>query len=362
MSRLEAIARPVSLSVFGTGSALPGDSISTERLLQMAAPYVGSKELRLSLRVARRLNINARHVARHFNQAVEGPREQDTAPHLAARAIHAALASSGCDSGSIQFLLGHTATPQTLLPANTAWVADLMGYRGPHTELRQACTGFAMATVLADALCRTSIGPIAIVGSELGSTLFDPSMIAKDRSQLVNLVQMGDGAGAILLGTLGCRDASRIEYAYFGSNGLARDPGLMIPYGGSGSPRVPNGGVPHFRHLTDDIRAQGVDLLQAGLTICADAGFNRDNVAWWIPHQANGRMADVCSRELGLPRERVVCEADMLGNLGSAAIWVALDRLRRSGRLTRGDRVVVLGAEATKYMFGGLVYVHGQEC
>ena len=55
----------------------------------------------------------------------------------------------------------------------------------------------------------------------------------------------------------------------------------------------------------------------------------------------------------------MVCEASVLGNLGSAAIWVTLDRLRRSGRLAVGDRVLVLGAEASKYMFGGFLYVHG---
>jgi len=49
----------------------------------------------------------------------------------------------------------------------------------------------------------------------------------------------------------------------------------------------------------------------------------------------------------------------VLGNLGSAAIWVTLDRLRRSGRLALGDRVMVLGAEASKYMYGGFLYVHG---
>ena len=70
-------------------------------------------------------------------------------------------------------------------------------------------------------------------------------------------------------------------------------------------------------------------------------------------------MATYAARYLGLPADKVICEANILGNIGSASIWVALDRLRRSGRLAVGDRVLVLGAEASKYMYGGFLYVHG---
>jgi 3-oxoacyl-[acyl-carrier-protein] synthase-3 len=42
-------------------------------------------------------------------------------------------------------------------------------------------------------------------------------------------------------------------------------------------------------------------------------------------------------------------------------MWLALDRLRRSGRLRPGHRVLVLGAEASKFMFGGFLYIHAEE-
>ena len=59
----------------------------------------------------------------------------------------AALAESAHELNSIRFLMSHTATPHTLLPSNAAWSAYAIGYRGPHVELRQACTGFAAATL-----------------------------------------------------------------------------------------------------------------------------------------------------------------------------------------------------------------------
>ena len=68
-------------------------------------------------------------------------------------------------------------------------------------------------------------------------------------------------------------------------------------------------------------------------------------------------MAALLAPHLGIEPRQVFVNADHLGNTGSAAIWLALAELRPA--LTAGARVTVLGAEATKYMFGGFGYVHG---
>lgn len=360
MSRHELTALSVGLPVLGTGSKLPGRAIDNAELLDSVASFVSLQDARLGMRIGSKLGVRSRHVARSFTEPSCGPRPQQDAPHLAAGALTAALLDSGLDWNAVRFLIGHTASPHTPLPSNIAWCADLLRFRGPHLELRQACTGFAVATLIAASMRSAGIAPVAIVGSELGSTLFDPRAIATDRSQLVNLMQMGDAAGGIILGNSSAASGSRIEFVYYGCDGLNRDPGICMPQGGSGAPVTTQFGVPHFAHHPDSVRLYGPKLLQEALTVCEQSGFNRGNVDWWIPHQANGRMVELCSRLLQLPAERIVCDADLIGNTGSAAIWVSLDRLRRSGRLRVGDRVAVLGAEASKYMFGGFIYVHGE--
>ncbi len=357
----EGLVLPTHLGVLGTGSALPGAAISTRELIDRVSPYLPPGAASLAMRLGKRLGITSRFLARALEAPVESPRPADTAPKLAARAVDAALAAAALDANNLRLLIGHTTTPHTLLPANVAWVADELGYTGAHTELRQACTGFAAATVFSASLIAHGVGPIAIVGSETGSVMFDPRRTASDATQLVNLVQMGDGAGAIVLGPLGNSTASRIELVFYGSLGCGRTPGLALNEGGSGAPRITDGSVPHFTHDYAAIREHGFELLKMGLATAARAGVDLDAINWWLPHQVNGRLPELCARLLGLPAERVVCESAVLGNLGSAAIWVALDRLRRSGRLKRGDRVLVLGAEATKYLYGGLLYVHGDD-
>jgi 3-oxoacyl-[acyl-carrier-protein] synthase-3 len=67
-------------------------------------------------------------------------------------------------------------------------------------------------------------------------------------------------------------------------------------------------------------------------------------------------MAKLLGPFLGVEPRRIFVNAGRLGNTGSAAIWLALAELRSS--LEPGATVLALGAEATKYMFGGFHYVH----
>ena len=358
MSNKIALER-TPLQVLGTGSALPGPPVTTETLLTRVTSYLSPDSVSLARRIARRLAINSRHLSRSLAQPIEGTRPEDSGPRLAARALRKALDRARLDPDAVNFLIGHTATPHTLLPSNTAWTADELGFAGPHLELRQACTGFAAGALAAAGLLSSRARAVAVVGSETGSVFFDPRQAAQDSGQLVNLVQMGDGAGAVLLGPLESPSASRIELIFYGSSGLGRAPALSMVDGGSGSPRVGVSGVPHFNHQFQDIRAHGFELLHSALRAASSAGIDARTIDWFIPHQVNGRLPELCAAHLGLPGERVVCEADALGNLGSAAIWVALDRLRRSGRLAPNARVLVLGAEATKFLYGGFLYVHG---
>ena len=333
--------------------------MTTSELVRRASAFLPQSAPALARRIGKRLSIDTRHLVRSFDAPQEVPRSIDTAPKLAARAVRTALLDGVYDVRRLRLLLGHTATPHTLLPGNVAWVAEEMGYLGAHMELRQACTGFAAATVLSAGLIASGVAPIAIVGSETGSVFLDPRHVAFDKAQLVNLVQMGDGAGAITLGPIGDATLGRIELAFYGSVGGNRAPGIALGQGGSGSPHADTTHTAHFTHDHEKVRAHGFELLRASLRVATESGVVPDGIDWWLAHPANGRMAEHVAKWLKLPAEKVICEASVLGNLGSAAIWVALDRLRRSGRLAKGDRVMVLGAEASKYMFGGLLYVHG---
>jgi 3-oxoacyl-[acyl-carrier-protein] synthase-3 len=172
---------------------------------------------------------------------------------------------------------------------------------------------------------------------------------------LVNLVMMGDGAGAIVVGPGDSRSGARISGNFFGQMGLGRAPGFALADGGSDGTFV-EGGALEFEHDLAAVREGGPPLFCHGAAVACALGTPVNTADRVIPHQANGRMAEILGPFLGIETKRVFVNADHVGNTGSAAIWLALAELRPI--LDPGASVLALGAEATKYMFGGFRYVH----
>lgn len=349
------------LRLLGSGIALPGERLPSADLLARIERNFDGLPVRTGHALARRLAVSHRHHSRDWLQRLESPRDGDRNPDLAALALAQALREAGVDAAGLQYLIGHTTTPAKLLPPNIAEVANRLGVAAPYVELRQACTGFANALQLAAGLLAApGAAPVGIVGSEVGSVFFDPAALASDPSQWVNLMQMGDGAGAVVIGRDDGSPGPAIESLYFGHIGLGRNPGFLLEDGGSDYPAVRQGRVTStFHHPFETVRDEGEALFRAGFAAAAAAGIAIDSVRYIIPHQANGQIGHWLARGMGLPVERFRGNGAVVGNLGSASIWVALDDLRRSGELAPGDRVLIVGAEATHYLYGGFVYVHG---
>ena len=345
---------PTPLLVLGTGAALPGEPIRTEDLLTAVDRHFGLSLCRRGMAIAHKLGIHTRHLCRDMAVRLEAPRKAHRNPELAAAALRGALIEAELVAQDLAYLIGHTATPARLIPPNIGQVAALLDFDGPFVEFRQACTGFANALVFAQGLLRAGAGPVGIVGSETGSVFFDPHRAVDDAGQLINLVQMGDGAAAIILARDDDRHGARLSNLYYGQLGRGRASGLAIAEGGSDAPSC-SAGFPEFQHDYAAIRRSGLDLLLRAAAAAQHAG--SDPPDYILPHQANGRMAMILAAPLGVAPERIVVTADRLGNTGSAAIWLALAQLRPT--LESGQTVLALGAEATDFMFGGFRYQHG---
>lgn len=346
------------LKVLGMGVALPGPPVSNEELLDRVTSLGGVAVARRGVALARRLGIETRHICRDFAARRETPRSGHSNPDLAAQALGAALAEAKLAVKDLTYLIGHTTTPARLSPPNVAMVVDRLGFTGPYMELRQACTGFANALVVAQGLLASpGAHAVAIVGSETGSVYFDPQRANDEPAQLVNLMQMGDGAAAIILAADDGLPGARLGKNFFGHVGANRDPGFTLLAGGSDLPFVENG-VLEFAHDCAQVKMNGPMLFDCGVVAAQSLGIALQDVDRVIPHQANGRMAELLGPYLGIAPQRIFVNAQRVGNTGSAALWLALAELRSA--LFPGERVLALGAEATKYMFGGFSYCHGE--
>jgi 3-oxoacyl-[acyl-carrier-protein] synthase III len=350
------------LSLFATAACLPGEPVSSSQLLAKIHQNFGIKSIK-GKALARVLGIETRHIARDLEKQFESPRIGSRNPDIAANALDQVLKSAKIDVEKLQYIVAHTTTPAKLIPPNVAEVAKKLSFQGPVVELRQACTGFANALQLVFGLLTNSDSdPVAIVGSEVGSVYFDPLQLRDKSSQWVNLMQMGDGAGAILLGPynqLKSTNEAYLTQLYYGKLAGDHMPGFTLD-GGSDFPGHPaNQSSLNFNHDYESVKLTGGDLFRAGVATIISAGYRIEDFKFIIPHQVSGHIGSLLAHELGVPEDRFFVNARQVGNLGSAAIWVALHQLRTSGLLAYGDQVLILGAEATHHMYGGFVYVHG---
>jgi 3-oxoacyl-[acyl-carrier-protein] synthase III len=332
------------IGVLGSGCALPGEAVSSDALIALMASRFGLSRDREARVLGERLEIGHRHLCRTFEHRYEAARPAHSNSALAAAAIDRALTDAGLHVEDLGYLIGHTATPDLVLPSNIALVADRLGYDGPHVEVRQACTGFANALMIAFGLLASpDTRPIAIVGSETGSLLFDPCAAEDDAEQRVNMMQMGDAAAAVIVHRPRT-GIDKIDAAWFGSIGLGRAPGLRIDSAAPG----------HNRHDFSSILASGHQLFEAGVAAAGRSAVTLADVDRIVPHQVSGRIGAQVAMHFNFDPARCFGNAGRVGNTGSAAMWLALDELRH-GALNSGERALFLGAEATKYMHGGFV-------
>ncbi|GDY25030.1 hypothetical protein AHAT_09200 [Agarivorans sp. Toyoura001] len=341
-----------NLNLLAANYVLPNHPVSNQQLLDHLAEHCGWRMARKAKIIAKRLGIEGRYLSRSFAQ----PRSQ-ASPNgisMAKQVLEQCLNDASLSVNQLNYLLSHTCTPHTQVPPNAAWLADELAYHGAYLELRQACTGFANGLQMASALCAADQQPVAIVGSETGSVYFDLSPEFVDQQQLVNFVQMGDGSGGVIVAPA-TKPERLIKDIYLGQIGHQKAPGFYLD---SGADSVGEAQMARFHHNIHGVRETGAQLFELGLQAVLDRGYQLSDFRYILPHQANGHIDKLLSKALNYPQSQIINDAKQLGNLGSAAIWLSFAKLLQSKPLERGDQVLVLGAEATKYLYGGFVYQH----
>jgi len=70
-------------------------------------------------------------------------------------------------------------------------------------------------------------------------------------------------------------------------------------------------------------------------------GLDRHAIDWLIPHQANLRIIQATAKRLDMPMDRVIVTVDKHGNTSSGSVPLALDFGIRSGRIQRGQLLLL---------------------
>ncbi|MBW3623146.1 MAG: ketoacyl-ACP synthase III [Armatimonadetes bacterium] len=312
-------ARPVSIA--GVGGYAPSRVMTNHELETMVET---SDEW-----ITTRTGIRERRIA--------APDEASS--DLALKASRCALEQAGIHPRDIDLIIVPTATPDMIFPGTACILQDRLGATSAGAfDLSSACTGFIYGAATATGLIASGMyDTVLVAAAECMSRIVDWN----DRS---TCILFGDGAGAAVFRP--GDETSRFLGFELGTDGSGGDL-LKIPSSGSRIPPSPESvenGQQYIQMAGGEVFKFAVRIVvDASLAVLEKCGFTPSDVDWFIPHQANIRIIDAAVKRLGFSPERVVTNVDRYGNTSAASIPLALDELRRDGRVQKGDLVLMVG-------------------
>ncbi len=305
--------------ITGTGSHLPPRRLSNADMAAMLA----ERGLETSdAWIVERTGIRARHFAD------DGVYASD----LALLAARAALEAAGRRADELDLIIVATSTPDMVFPSTACILQNKLGANGCAAfDLQAVCSGFVYALAVADAMIRAGGARCAlVVGAEVFSRILD----FNDRT---TCVLFGDGAGAVVLEASEEAGILATDLHADGKHvGILCVPGTVAGGEVLGDPLLKMDGPAVFK------LAVGV-LDSAARAVLAKAGLTEADVDWLIPHQANIRIMLGTAKKLKLSPDKVIVTVDEHGNTSAASVPLALDVAVRSGRVKRGDTLLLEG-------------------
>ncbi len=314
-----------TVSIIGTGSYLP------ERILSNAdlSKVVETDDEWITTRTG----IKERRIAA----------DDEFTSDMGAKAALAALEQAGVAAAEVDLILVATATPDLVFPATACFVQTKIGAsKAACIDISAACSGFLVAIEIAQQFIMShTYDTVLVIGAEKLSSITNWT----DRN---TCVLFGDGAGAALLRHRSDGSHGLIS-THLASDGNFADI-LWMPGGGCKTPITRENANDHLQTIMmsgKEVYKQAVSaMVDAARTAVEKAGLTIEDIACIIPHQANVRIIEAIAGRLNIPLDRFFVNLDRYGNTSAAAVAIALDEANRSGRIKRGDYVLMV-------VFGG---------
>ena len=251
--------------------------------------------------------------------------ESESLISLSEPAARAAIQNSGLEISDIDGIVLATVTPDYVFPSSACVLQSKLGIKkGFAFDVNAVCTGFIYALATADSLLARGLAKnLLVVGADLLSQKLDH----KDRG---TCILFGDGAGAVVL--------SREENSNRGvlSSCLQADGGfgdiLTVPHNG-------------YLHMNgrEVFKVAVRSLVDVTKKVLDDAGVNVGDLSYIVTHQANKRILDAMSKQLGIEDDKVLANVATYGNTSAASVPILLAESVEKGIIKEGDLVLLSG-------------------
>lgn len=303
--------------ICGTGSCLPRTVWTNEKLEELVDTS--------GQWIEERTGICERHIAE----------EEETTAYLASEAAKEAVLDSGLKAQDIDLILAATISPGRVMPGVACEVQKNIGASNATCfDLNAACTGFLFALNTAQAYIAQGIYKNALViGAENLSNLTN----WKDRG---TCILFGDGAGAVVV-------KGETEGLYEQVTHSIGEKGEVLTLTDRNQKKYeasPNAPETYMQMDGKAVFQFAVTKVpEAVREVLEKAGMKKEEVSFYILHQANERIILSAAKRLGESMEKFPVNMKKYGNTSSASIPILLDELNKKGAFKRGENIVLSG-------------------
>jgi 3-oxoacyl-[acyl-carrier-protein] synthase-3 len=269
-------------------------------------------------------------------------------------AVHAAEdLFSHCDvpASSIDLIIIATITPDMFFPSTACIVQERLGAKKAWGfDLSAACSGFPFALATgAQFIENGTHSRVLVIGADKMSCITDYT----DRN---NCILFGDAGAAVLLEPAEDSDGGILDT-------ILRCDGsgnkfLNLLAGGSLNPATRETVENRQHYLYQDGRSVFkiaiVRMADVSVEIMERNQLHSNDIDWLVPHQANLRIIDATAERMGLDRSKVMINIDRYGNTTAATIPLCLSEWWKSGKLQKGQMIVMTSFGAG-YTWGAML-------
>ncbi|MBR5175548.1 MAG: beta-ketoacyl-ACP synthase 3 [Bacteroidales bacterium] len=312
------------MRIIGTGSALPKKIVTNE----MLSEFLDTSDEWITTRTG----ITSRHI-------ISDERLED----LGAEAVMKALDMAGLGVEDIDLFIVSNVVSEHITPGMSCVVAEKIGLSCPMFDINCACPGFIYALDMAETYYKAGKAKNVLI-----ACIEEPSRMSswKDRS---TCVLFGDGAGAVVLTAGDNIKGTKLKAQPDTDKLFMRRVLEYNPYVNKAESDIP-------------LQMRGREVFRFAVEACThgvkglldEIGINKDDVSWFMVHQANKRIIDSIIDFMQVPADRFPVNIQDHGNSSSASCPILLDECNRKGMFKEGD-IIVLSAFGAGLLSGAAV-------
>jgi 3-oxoacyl-[acyl-carrier-protein] synthase-3 len=338
-----------------TGSYLPGEKPVTNQMLST----VFGETVNL---IGDYFGVQSRHFVVNYQTGENISKESNS--DFCYKASEKALRKINMDAQDIDMIISATNTPDFTLPQSSVLIQEKLGIKKVLTlDIRGGCAVPLQGLLIAQTFIQSKmVRNVLIVGGECFSNIYYPYLLKHKKNflakDLMNSLIFGDGAAAIIASEEKTSDESLlVEYIDSSSSYPTWHPGFIVALGGSkvyhlGESNISLGRM--IQHFPKEIMSNLPKVIKNALEkLGAEKGYSKEQFKYIIGPQANKRLVDTLNQEFH--STNYFYNGDIVGNVPAAALLLALDSLLKDRELKKSDKILILGIESAKWIYGQCV-------